>query len=263
MRRSVKIIVVAVVLAAIAACYVASRNRRPASVPNVILLDPDYRIPPQKISLFNRVVPAARSWGWLWKLKEVIGGKRKSVEVDAAIMDLSGWSESWTNDLSLPQARFTGTNGLRIWFLESAQVTELRTRLKQNEHAESLSLGRIITGDEGQARLSSGSTLSVWDNQLQRARLVEAGLSMDMVPRVRPGLVDLTTLVRFSAAVTNQPSAASSDASSISIQTNLALAARIQIPDNAGVFIVDGITPERGTNRLGVILSARIWKPGK
>lgn len=147
--------------------------------------------------------------------------------------------------------------------LEGTQLTELRKRLKQNEHAESLSLGRIITGDEGEARLSSGTTLTVWDNQLKRVRPIEVGFSMDMLPRVRPVLVDLTTLMRFSEAVTNQPSVGLSNAPSISIQTNLAFAGRMQIPDNGGVFILNGIRPAQGTNRIGVILSARVWTPGK
>lgn len=254
MRRSAKIILVAVALVSL---YLATRRSGAPAVPAVIVMERNYKIPPQKVSLFARTVPATKSWGWLWKLKEAITGRRKTIYIEAAVLDMSNWDESRTANGSLPKSDFKGANGVEIWILDGAKLSALQDGLKQKEQAETLMVPRITTVEDGEARLSSITTASI--NNVP----VTYGFSMDALPRLRRDVIDLTMLLNYSDLVPNLPANDGSQTLATLIQTNLAVAMRIQIPGNSGVFLLDARRGEPGRKRIGVILSTKIITPKK
>jgi len=291
MTRPLKIFLLAAAAVVVVAClYFATRPSRITTQPTVVLMDRNYKIPAQKVSWLYRIVPV--TWGWFWKFKEMVTGKRKTIYIDAAIMDLGGWNESWATDLSLPQAAFTGTNGLRIWILDGSKLIFARNELITKEHAEFISLGRIITTDGGQAAMSCGNVgrlkPTIGQNELmtkEHAELLSLGriittdggqaamrsgnlarinqvqtevsFSMEFLPRIGRDMTDLITRLTVSEWATNQ-SDGNLQALSISVRTNLALAARIRIPNNCGIFLLDATPADPGATRIGILLSTKI-----
>ena len=251
MTRPVKTLIIAASILAVAAVYVAV-HRSSASGPALALLDQNYKIPPPKVSLFYRTVPHTPPWSWLWRLKEAITGRRQVIHLGADVIDLSNWNESWVTNLSLPKPAFTGSNGFRMWILRDIKPAALQNQLKQSDHAEAISMAGITTADGGSARMASGNP--AWINQVR----TDVGFSLEVLPRIGRDFTDLTLLVQWSELVTNQPGASPSQTGSISVRTNLAVAARIQIPNNSGIFLLDQRPPDPADKRLGIILSTEI-----
>jgi hypothetical protein len=86
------------------------------------------------------------------------------------------------------------------------------------------------------------------------------GLVLDFLARVRREATDLTTVMTVTEAVTNWQAvtARSVPTNVVSTQTNLALAARIQIPKGSGVFLLQ--PSQGGTNgkSIAVLISAKV-----
>jgi hypothetical protein len=223
----------------------------------LVVMDPSYKIPRQKVSLFDRWVPMRPGWGWLWRLKETIVGRRKIITLEGAVWDLSGISESALSGLCPAQPDFSGTNGLKAWLLSNTGLVELRARLKQTPGCDLLFLPRIMTGEGGQAGMHSGPSIG-------SIPAGGAGLDIDLVSRLRQTNIDLISIVSLSALVTN---AVGNDAVSplparISVQTNFTAASRAQFPNGGGVFFLDSSPAGPGQKRVGVILSASVPPKG-
>jgi len=102
-----------------------------------------------------------------------------------------------------------------------------------------------------------GNTLSIG------ATPGNAAVVMDFSPRVRRDSTDLTAFITVSEAMTNQtaPMAGQASINAVSIQTNFAAAARVQIPHGSGVFpLNDGRAVANG-KRVGVLISVTLPQP--
>ena len=261
MSRTRKILLLAALLGI--GLFFVLRPSEPPPVASAILLDENYIFPPQKMSLFDRKVPRTPAWGWLWKTKEMIVGKRKSVWLEAAVLDVSDWNESWMTNLSLPSPALTATNGGRIWLLSEAEVASLRDRLINTNHAGILYVPRITTSDGGQARLTTGFSVPMWNPRLQMAVATDVGFSMDALPQIRGSVIDLFVRLRSTEINTNQAGIGSETTPPILLRTNIALAGRFQITNDSGIFLLDGKPADPDGKRMGIILSSKILKPGK
>ncbi len=79
-----------------------------------------------------------------------------------------------------------------------------------------------------------------------------------MTARKHRNSTDLTALICFSEAVTNQL-----DASLVSIRTNLALAIRLEIPNGKGAFLLDTKLGATNQGSVGVIISSQFAEAEK
>ena len=207
-------------------------------------------IPPQKPTLIERWIPP--TWGWAWRLKELILGRIKPIELKAAIFHYGDLSNSVSPLFLLGEPQFANTNGLQIWILSEDELDAVCRGLEQTPGNEILARPRVVTGDGIECRLYVGTTLSI--DGTQRA----VGLNADFLPRLRRDSTDLFVVITHTAAVTNQATATTGlpIARSISVRTNVAVAARIQIPKGSGAFLFNddrGATNGRG---VAVIISA-------
>ena len=227
------------------------RPARPAPLAPVIVLPLSYRIPPQKVSLFDYWVSRQAGWAWLWRLSEMFRGRPKVCDLRVTVVDFTGAGESFLAQHPLPLPAFTNAAGLRVWLLNDAELGALNRHLRQKQGPEVLCAAGIITADGRQARVTSGSTLLVGGFP------APVGLSIDLLPRVRRNTCDVTAIITLTEAITNQPGAlAGSPAEGATgIQTNLAVAARMQIPMASGAFLLDGPPPAASHKRMGVLLS--------
>ena len=213
---------------------------RPESRPPapVVLLPLPYKAP-VRVPMPDRWIPP--SWGWLWRLKESILGKRKVISLDIAGFDREDRSEAFLSALSLRPPDCADTNGIKVWLIGEAEFAGLRQRIEKTLGATIIRRAGIITADGVQSQLSSGNTSS--------------GLVVDMFPRVREHSTDLTAAITFWEAVTNQPSGATGQIPTTPgpARTNFNVAARIQLPRGSGVLLLDGHEPGK---TAGVIISA-------
>lgn len=207
-------------------------------------------------ALWNRCRAALPMW--YWRLKGSLLGPAKAVNLDSAIFLFKDWPNSRYSDLSLGKAEFADTNGLQAWILGESESKALRRRLEQEPGNELISRPKVSTAHKVQSTISVGNTISVAGIQPM------AGLVIDFLPRVRGNSTDLTAIMTLTEAVTNQIATAEGTLSNIvSIRTNFALAARIQLPNGSGVFLLHAAHGVTNRNRFGVIISASLPVPKK
>jgi len=208
------------------------------------------RIPQEKPTLIERWIPPI--WSWAWRLKELILGRIKPIELKAAIFHYGDLSNSVSPLFLLREPRFANTNGLQVWMLSQGELDAVCRGLEQTPGNEILARPRVSTGDGIECRLYVGTTLSI--DGTQRA----IGLNADFLPRLRGDSTDLFVVITHTAAVTNQGTATTglTSTQSVSIRTNVAVAARIQIPKGSGAFLLNDDRGVPNGGRVAVMISA-------
>jgi hypothetical protein len=234
--------------------------QRPAQSPPtaaLVVLPLPYKMPAQKVSLFERWVPNRPSWSWLWHLKDTVVGRRKVCDFGATVVDFGASAEAFLADHPLPAPAFTGTNGLRIWLLSEQQMSALGRDLRQKPGPEVLFLPRIVTADGMQASLFTGGTYPIAGSP------TPVGLKMELLSHARPTGTDVTTIVSMEEVLTNRNNmaAGSLDPSAFNIQTNFEAAARLQLAKGSGAFLLGGPPPSSNQKRIGILLSVNMRKP--
>lgn len=222
---------------------------RPEPPATVILMPLAAAIPPLELPLPDRWIP--RSWGWLWRLKYALLGELKAVTFEVKVIDFAGSSESVRANYSLGPSNFEDRNRMRVWLLGDDDVRSLRHDLKQKPGHRVRSSPKVITASGVQSSLQSVETISI-DGTPNKV-----GLMMTLAPRIRQKSTDLTAIITFTECVTNQPAdrTKASPAPAISIQTNFAVAARIQIPKENTVLLLDTGPDSRNGRCTGVMIS--------
>jgi hypothetical protein len=252
--KSRRVLLVALPLILVAAMLFLLVRQAPSEPvpPPVLVLDPAYRIPPQKGSLFERLVPMRPGWAWLWRLRDRIAGPRKAVNLEGSLWDLSGVSETALSGFCPGKPDAAETNGLKIWLLGNEELKGLRQQLKQSPGSDLLYLPRIMTSDGRQSRMMSSAPTMIG------GLTGNDGFAMDLLPRSRGDYIDLTAIVTLTGLVTNMIAGAddSSTKDMISVQTNFAAAARIQVTNGGGAFLLDAGPVRPHQKRIGVIISA-------
>lgn len=227
--------------------YFAARPS-PAPLPPISLLSPS-QIPPQRTPLFARIVPATSAWGGAWRLREKVVGPIKPLTFDAAVLRLGALSG--TNFSSLAAPDLVGPDGLQVWRLGAAELEALRRQLKQAPDTEVLFRPRLTTGDGCGASMFTGGSVPIHGSR------ADVGLFLDLRPTLHGEVTDLIASVLWREAVTNHTSKPGGLPTTelISLQTNLYVAARLQLSNASGVFLLRP-APRAGDIRgVGLILS--------
>jgi hypothetical protein len=190
---------------------------------------------------------------WVWRLKQAIVGPTTSIGIKGTIIECRGPADAALSEVARTGVVLVETNGLRAWLLDDADLNIILSRLESSQVVSSPS---VVTSDGVTAVLSVSQTVPI------EGTAMAVGVILSVLPRVRRDSTDLTTVIVLTEAITNQtgavvaPNERATTNTNISVQTNLAAAARIQIPDGSGVFLLQaarGITNQRCT---GVFISA-------
>lgn len=226
-----------------AALAVAFCPRTPTAP--VLVLRRPLTMPSPLLDRVLRFIPATPSWGWFWRAREVVFGRRKPVNVFTEILALDA-SRDPAARLAPGAPTFSDPRGLRVWLLGGADIKSLRQRLEDAPGTEVLSRPRVTTADECAASLFQGYSVSI------NGVTSPVGHAFECYPRVHRQATDLIAAVTLSEAITN--AAAGDRPSSISIRTNLDLALRLQIPKGSGAFLLDVRPREAGARQIAVLL---------
>jgi type II secretory pathway component GspD/PulD (secretin) len=178
-------------------------------------------------------------------------GRRRPVKIYAHIIMLPDSTRAaLLSSRVLASPTFLTPGGLQAWLIHDAEFKALQERFRQTPGVDFLSSPRIMTADGVQATLFSGESISL--HGLKN----DVGTRLDCFPRVRSQSTDLFVNVTFSEASTNPAgtAAALGTAGLISIQTNLDIAARLQIPKGSGVLFLNGIPGEANHKVFGLLI---------
>ena len=200
---------------------------RGGELPSVILLPANANLAPKGWA-FDRWVPM--SWAWYWRAKDFVLGHSKTVVIDATFVSVPPRTEL-VPSFSRPVKTITN---LHIYFVGTNESARMYKHLTS---AGSYSTAcRIATAHGIETRLFSGQSTS-------------RCFSLAVLAKRRSDCTDLCTSIE---------AAGFGDSLTTAI-TNLAMAARLQIPKDHDVFILKSAEHPEDPATLGVILRPK-WK---
>jgi len=231
--------------------------RPPRNAASIILRQPT-KIPVSLRDRLGRWMPRTRGWAWAWAVEQAVFGKRKPVDFCAELVSLAEASGATPASFSLGPPSLSDTNGLQVWLLRADQLKTLREHFKQTPGMCTLCRPRITTANGSEAQLFAGESLSVG------GVTQNVGVALGCWARLHSASSDLITCVRFSELVTNDAiaSGGSSPASVVSVQTNLDVALRLQIPKGQGVFLLNAPPKNSAHKHICVLIDPLQPKPG-
>jgi len=153
--------------------------------------------------------------------------------IDSTFLTLSAAAADQVG-LGAPVA--TDTNDMHAWILSPAELNGFLQRLKTTPDAALLGRPRAQAAAGTSARTFFGNTVFV------AGKSVPVGLTLEVSPKVRSGSIRL--LLGF----TSTESVASHSASAAVLNTNLAVACRVSLP-NAGGLVVEGGKPRDASGK--------------
>lgn len=223
----------------------------PSTPARFLVLHRPFRTPVSWRDRFVQWTPATPSWAWMWRLGDKLFGQRKPVNIYGEIVMFPGSTDSVMLAAQvLGKPGFLGQNGLNIWLVQEGELNSLRERLKQTPGSHFVTRPRISTADGVGASLFTGESISL------NGAANDVGLKVGCFARVHKESTDLFVDVTYSEALTNQ-GAITDDArpiASVSIQTNLDVAARLQIPKGSGVVLLKRTSGGGNHNAFGFLI---------
>jgi hypothetical protein len=219
----------------------------PDLAPISILRRP-YSTPLRLRARVGQWIPRKPTGNWAWKIEELVFGRRKVLNVFAEILKIPVATAVVVSDFTPGQPEYSNANGLQVWLLPYNELKSLRRHLKETPGTESINGARITMADGMSASLYSG------ESALINGSTNQVGLEVDYFARVRSVGTDLFASVQLTEAVTNEWNARGELSRTMSVQTNLDIALRLQIPKGSGVFLLNGRPGEAHGKRVGVII---------
>ncbi|HKQ40404.1 MAG TPA: hypothetical protein VJ063_20195 [Verrucomicrobiae bacterium] len=202
---------------------------RDGEVPRVVLLPANTSLAPKRLA-FDGWVPM--SWAWYWRTKDFVLGHSRSVVIDATVASFPAQGVL----PSFPPAIKSITN-LHIYFVRTNEAVRMRQELTSSGGSYSTAC-RITTAHGIHTRMVSAS-----------GQPTSPSFSLEVLARQRGDCTDLLTSIEATGFGTGITTAI----------TNLAMAARIQIPKEHALFILKTTERTGDPATLGVILTPK-WK---
>jgi hypothetical protein len=179
------------------------------------------------------------------------------VSLFAEVVALSDPAAATPGGLSLGHPGLSDTNGLQVWLLGGEELKALRAHFKQSPGTVLLARPGITIADGSEASLFQGMPVSL------NGIINQVGLTFDCFVRVHSTSTDLMACIQLSELATNNTVApgVSSPVTVVSIQTNLDVAFRLQIPKGQGVFLLNAPPRDSTHKHIGVLLDPPQPKP--
>lgn len=204
--------------------------------------------PNQKGSFKNSVV--RRMPVWVWRVRDWVRGPRRGVMIQTRFATLERWSEAETELLGLSAPALADTNGLRVWFIPSNQVTQVRLALFRGARATMLSSPRVQTADGIPAMLmtgvpggGSGASFSVeitgWFEPVIRGEVLDLKAIFSCVATPQTGPPGSTQFPTGTRAVASVSWTSTNGPSSVPLTTQLdPVGVRVQLHEGEEMLVV-------------------------
>jgi hypothetical protein len=170
----------------------------------------------------------------VWRLENAVFGKRAAVNLFGDIVALASPACASLISSNHLSPIYSEPGGFQVCFLKKGELEELRQQIKVMPGTDFINRPRISTADGVDASMYVGSSV------LLNGVTNDVGLTVAYFPRVRSHSTDLFARIIFCEARTNQTAMfkSSQPTNLVSIQTNLRIAARLQIPKGSGVLLL-------------------------
>ncbi len=183
-----------------------------------------------------------RKWGWLWRTKEFLFGRRKPVTIEAKVLQLAGDEDS-PQKQAIPSRKpeLVDEKQTAFWLLSSNEIANLRRSQAASGAAITLSekyQGQLMSSQQLYPGMPSSPT---------------SGLFLDVYPIIHAHGISVSASVCYSQFLTNEET--------ITTYTNFAVSGRFEIPHGSALLILAGPPAQTNANRLGCLLIPSM--PGK
>jgi hypothetical protein len=175
------------------------------------------------------------TWGWLWRTKYALLGKPTVLQLNPQVVTLAAAAKPLLWELLKTRTPLAETNGVRGWVIPDGEINSLLEALKQSGDCAFLDSPRITTSHRVHTRIAS--TAPSWIDGVS----IPVGLTAEFFPAVRGKAIELTAVLSYSEKVKvgRVPSIIGSlKVSTFMIQTNLAVAVKLCLPQGHGAFLV-------------------------
>jgi len=173
---------------------------------------------------------------WVARAEEAFFGKRKSVTISADIIEFS--VPAFTNlesALNADASTFNQTNVLNAWFLTESQLKEIGQRISRTPGMVTLTHPRLQIAD------GMGGTVFMGQSVLMNGKPEEIGFSMRCAATLHEDSTEMLTEI------------VQSELNSARVQTNLAINARLNVPNGKGILLVKW-PGNNETNGWGIVV---------
>ncbi len=216
--------------------------------PAVTILPPGYSVPAPPLPLPDRWIPM--TWGWLWRLRSALLPANPTIDLETKLVRMTNSDKPLLAAALEARTPFTNSNGVHAWILTEEELDMFGRRLEQKRDY-SVRICRMTTGPGVLANQSMTTMASIDGAQ------VPVGESLTQAVQKRGKSVELTGSFVSWEAVTNTSTRVSGQKETISLRTNLILAANLLIPPGLGMFLMDTNRANTESSGTGLFISAK------
>ncbi len=192
-------------------------------------------------------------WGWLWRVRAAVLPALTVADISTKFIRFRsrGLGESLLRELQDGHEVFLSTNGVRAWILPEVETQSFRMLL---EHAPDLDQRT------GNMSISAGVLANMSMTMMVPVEGVPmpVGDSLTYAVRRHAGSIELSGAFTSSDAVTNEVNQSGVSKETISLHTNLTLAARMVIPKGRGVFLYDTNRADARSAGVGLLIRVKV-----
>jgi hypothetical protein len=217
--------------------------------PAVTILPSDHSIPAPPLPIPDRWIPM--KWDWLWRLRSAVLPANPTIDLETKLVRLTDSDKPLLAEALEGRTPFTNSNGVHVWILSEQELAMFRRRLVQKRDNSVRTL-RMTTGPGVLANQSMTTMVPIDGAQ------VPVGASLTQAVLKRGKSVELAGSFTSWEAVTNTYTRLSGRRETISLRTNLTLAANLLIPPGQGVFLLDTNRANTESSGTGLFISAKV-----
>jgi hypothetical protein len=190
-------------------------------------------------------------WNWLWRLRSAVLPANPTIDIETRLVRLINSDKPLLVEALRGHASLLNSNGVHAWIISEEQLDALGRRFEQKRDY-SVHSSRTTIGPGVLANLSMTTMVPI-----DGAR-VPVGDSLTQAVLKRGQSVELTGSYISWEAVTNTSTDLSGQKETISLRTNLTLAANLLIPPGQGVFLLDTNRANTESSGTGLFISAKM-----
>jgi hypothetical protein len=236
-------------LVVVAAVSFSLIHRNPSNpLPPVLILSEPYKIPVTPRDRLALTFPNNR---FANRLENAFFGPRKPIAIHSKIFSFTP-SQTNTAEHALPlgEPAYTNSTGLRIWIPDRPAFEKSSQALSTLPEIKILAGPNVVTADGIASSFFVGGEVPLkgLDNSVD--------VSMEFIAHVEDNSVDLVTTISYSELRTNVVVASSNTdpTNSLSVQTNVNVRARLQIPKGYGILFLQMPAIDSKENAFGVLI---------
>ena len=227
-------VVLALLLGALMVLLLWARQSSSQATEPVTVLPTPFKVPVNRRDEFTHTLGPNRRW--VQRAETLLFGRRRSFDVFAEVIQLPA---AGVTNVEFAQPVFADTNGLKVWFADGVQLKTLSAKIEKFRGAEVLSRPRLSLGEDMAGSLFIGHSVQL------KSGMAQLGFELRCVITARADAIELLTGISHTEIGQSRGEP--------TINTNIDLVARLNIPKGSGVLLIKTPTAT-ATNGYGIVI---------